>query len=398
MRTRDRWRAVAGGAHPLLASTALFLLGQVTLVLLAPLSRATTADSIHGGAILLSPDSYGYLANGADWSGVAFETWNRWGFLSIIRIGEYLGSGAVVLVLVQGVLLTVAGAALFDLGRRHSGPLAGFLAASVVLLNPMVSQWARFVHTEALFYSFVILSVWAAERVLSGRGGEPLLIAVAVAISVTRPNGVLVGAACLTAVSLVRVRPRLRTVTVLGVWGAAAGALILGLNDATPRYGWDTASYTVEGVVIEGADHASTFITMPPPTRPIASNRELVRYAVENPLAVARLALARIWTETIQVRRHYPSIVNVAVGTFMAVFLAAVAAGLALLRRSELTRAALLVAVPLALLIGVTFAVAEGRFGWAYLVGLAAHGGVGAVHALRSGRHLLGRVRSPSTA
>lgn len=378
--------------RPIVVATVLFLVGQATLVLLAPLSRATTADSIYAGAVLLSPDSYGYLANGATWSGVFSETWNRWAFLAVIRIGEHLGSGPILLVAVQALLLTVAGAALFDLGRRHSGALAGLVAASAVLLNPMVSQWVRFVHTEAMFYALVILAVWAAERVIEDRGSALPLLSIAAFVATTRPNGVLVAAACLTALALRRLRTPLRGLGVVLVWLAAAGALVAGLNDATPRYGWDTAAYTVGGVVIEGADHASTSIPMPPPRAELAATRDLVGYAVEHPVAVGRLALTRIWTETVQVRRHYPDVVNLAVGLFMVGYLTVVVVGLSVLARSGLTQVVLLIAVPLALLIGATFAVAEGRFGWAYLIALAVHAGVGASRVLEAGSAALERV------
>lgn len=381
--------------HPMVASAGLFILGQAVLIALSPLSRATTADSILGGAVFLSPDSYGYLANGASWSGVAAETWNRWGFLAIIRLGEYLGSGAAALVLLQAALITVAGAALVDLGRRYAGGLGGIIAASILLLNPMVSQWVRFVHTEAVFYALVVLALWAGERTLARNGRLLPLLALAVAVSTVRPNGILVGAACLTTLVLGRVKHPLRGPALVAVWGVAVGALVLGLDDATPRYGWDTAAYTVEGVVIEGADHASTSIAMPEPRVPIGSNRDLIAYAIDHPVAVGRLAIARILTETVQVRRHYPTIINIAVGLFMIGYLASAVVGFLVLRREVLTKAALLVAVPLALLIGGTFAVAEGRFGWAYLVALAVHVGVGATRVLEAVRALYMRIGGP---
>ena len=390
-------RLASGAVGPLAVAAGLFVIGQAVLVLLAPLSRATTAVPINNGVILLSPDSYGYLENGATWAGVGSETWNRWGFLAVIRLGEYLGSGPVFLVTIQALLLVVAGAAIFDLGRRYSGTLAGLVAASAVLLNPMVAQWVRFVQTEILFYALVILTVWAADRVLSGRGGEPALVAIAGAVALARPNGVLVAAAGLTALVLHHYRAPVRGIAVLLLWGASVGALVLGLNDATPRYGWDTAAYTVGGVVIEGSAHARTTIEMPPPDSPLGSNRELVGYAAEHPVAVGRLALLRIWTETIQVRRHYPDVVNLGIGLAMFGYAATAVVGLVLLRRTGLTTAALVVAVPLALLVGATFAVPEGRFGWAYLVAFAPHAGVGAARSLQAGRVLIDRVSRPSS-
>lgn len=375
-----------GGGRAFAVAAVLMATGQIAFLVLARFSRATTADSILGGSVFLSPDSYGYLENAATWAGIGRETWNRWGFLAVIRLGEYLGSGAAFLVVVQVLLLTAAGAAVFDLGRRLSGMAAGVVAASAVLLNPMVFQWVRFVQTEIMFYSLVLLAAWCAERVLAGRGGGTALVLVAVAVSVTRPNGVLVGAACATVLVLRHVRRPRRGIAILLVWIAAASALVLGLEDATPRYGWDTAAYTVGGVVIEGSEHARTSIAMPTPDAAVTSNSELLRYVAEHPIAVARLAIQRIWTETIQIRRHYPAVVNLGVGIFMIGYAGATVVGLIVLRRSDLTKVVLLIAAPLALLVGGTFAVPEGRFGWAYLVAFAAHVGVGTSRILRTGR------------
>lgn len=372
--------------NPLWVSLALFLAGQLVLVLLAPLSRATTADSIFQGIVLLSSDSPGYLRNGSSWGGVGSETWNRWAFLSVIRIGEALGSGALFLVAVHALLFLFAGAALVDLGRRYSGRVAGVIAASVLLVNPMVAQWVRFVHTEAMFYALVVLAIWVTERYSSNRKFLVPLLLIAGLVAMTRPNGVLVGAACLTFVGMSHFRGLPRWLSSTAVWTAAVVMLLLGLTDATPRYGWDTATYTVEGVVIEGAEHARTSIPMPTPTSAVNSNSDLMRYVVDNPVATGRLAVTRIWVETVQVRRHYPALVNYGVGFFMIVFVFAVGFGLFDLRRERLSQIVLLIAIPLALLIGVTFAVAEGRFGWAYLLAFSVHAGAGAARLVAFAR------------
>lgn len=377
---------------PVIASLVLFALGQLILFVFAPLSRATTSDAVLGGLVLLSSDSYGYLERGSTWADIRTETWNRRGFLTLVRVGWLLGTAELFVVGVQSLLLVIAGALLFDIARRRAGLVAGVAAAGVLLVNPMVSQWTRFVLSEAIFYALVVFAVWAGDRFLERRGGSLPLILVGLLVATVRPNGILVAGACL-AILLARVQPAAkRRLMIAAAWAGVGAGLVLGLNDGASRYGWDTAAFTTQGVVIEGLDHVATSVSMPPPEQPIMSEADLLRYALSNPVAIARLALARMLTETVQVRRHYPNAVNLAVGAAMVAYFLAVTVGLGSLGRSRLTSVALNIALPLLLLVGATFAVPEGRFGWAYMLPFAPHAGIGVARAVRATRALLRRA------
>jgi hypothetical protein len=109
---------------------------------------------------------------------------------------------------------------------------------------------------------------------------------------------------------------------------------------------------------------------------------------VDQPLAAARLAVTRIAVEVAQVRRHYPPVVNAALAAAMATILALAAVGLADRRGRVLRLPTAVVVLPLVAVVGVTFAVPEGRYGWAGLVALAPAVGVGAAAVLE-------RLRGP---
>jgi len=108
------------------------------------------------------------------------------------------------------------------------------------------------------------------------------------------------------------------------------------------------------------------------------SNRGLIRYAASNPLPVARLGLLRIWWELVQVRPHYPLAVNGVVGLQMVLFYGLAALGLRRNRSPTLTHVTSAMTVGLLLVIGATWAIAEGRFGWAILAMWSPLVGIGA--------------------
>ena len=92
--------------------------------------------------------------------------------------------------------------------------------------------------------------------------------------------------------------------------------------------------------------------------------------------------MTRVVVELAQVRPHYPNAVNVAVGSAMAFLLVALLLGAFHARARRLREVGITVALPLLLLIGATFAVPEGRYGWAPLVALLPLAGVGAERVL----------------
>lgn len=377
---------------------ALVAAGQLLLLLLGPYTRAArAAEGAAGplGVALLSSDSLYYLglARAADLLGDAPLT--RIALPLLLRLGDAMGSAEGFIVLVNLLALIGAGLGLYDLGLRHGGtPRAGLLAAATFVVNPLTAQWMRFVLTETLGYTSVVIALWGMVRFLGSARAEGAVTALLAGgfVTLLRPNGVLVLGAALTIVlgrRLVTSRRWLAAaITVATVWAGVAAVFLIGSRE--PGRGDERTSQMVvsrihAGVVVEGLPHV--LVTTPMPTASDPSDLSLAaagRYALEHPVAVAGLGVRRILVETAQVRRHYPDVVNILMGLGFAVFMASAFLGALASHARPLRVSIIALMVPQILLIGATFAVPEARYGWLYLVALCPWAGIGADAFLRT--------------
>lgn len=386
-----RWR-------PALTAAVLVALGQLVLVALGPLTRAPRA---HGGAsgiwnlALLSSDSRYYLRASHAETLLTDVPLTRIAFPAILRLGDVLGSPETFAVVVNLIALLLAGTALYDLGARFGGTSrAGTLAAGALVVNPLTAQWARFVLTETLSYAAVVGLLWGVIRFVEHPTRRTLLLVAAtgVFIALLRPNGVLVFAGALSAVLHLTHR---RWLTQRGsqwllhvfIWCTAVAFFLLGSQEAD--LGSESTSELIvslyyAGVVVEGTPEVLVTVAMPQASDPLDRSLNAAgRYAMEHPFAVTRLVLLRIGYETLQVRPHYPSVVNLAMALGFGFFLLFALRGARGTRSRRLTLTMLAIALPQVLLVGATFAVPESRYGWTYLVTLCVWVGIGADETLR---------------
>lgn len=375
----------------LLVGTAAVVLGQLLLLAIAPLSRAASDGVERSGIALLSPDSLTYLELAADPAWLVDTPWNRLLLVAILRLGSLLGDAATFLVVLQACALAIASALVHRMTVRLGGPIAGLLATVVIAVNPLTAQWVRFVLSETLFFALVLITLFAGERVLRGAAQPPsvLLLLVAAALATClRPNGVLVLGSALTLLVLTRTAPRGRAALLSGlIWLGVLAGLVLGLTAAGQPTERSLTAQIHRGIVIEGTDDVIVAIAMPAADEPADTSLAAgLRYVAAEPLAAARLAAARIVAEAIQVRPHYPVLINISIGAAMAVFALAVIIGLRTRAASALIRSTVIIGSPILLLVGATFATPEGRYGWAALVLGAPLAGLGVARTLRAAR------------
>lgn len=386
---------------------ALVAFGQSFLIAIGPLTRAGRAfgGSIGpGGIALLSSDSLYYLELSRSSAILQEAPVTRLALPIILRLGSALGSAELFAVAINLVALTLAGVALHDLGRRLGGTeTTGFLAAASLVVNPLTAQWARFILTETLSYAMVIGILWVATRLTARRSPQmfALLLVLGTSITLLRPNGVLVLAGGLGAVELLRNRERTRRSRILIhviIWNAAA--LVFFAGSMEPTLGSERTSQLVlgllyDGVIVEGTPEV--LVTTPMPVPEDASDLSLsgaVDYALRHPVAVAKLGIMRIAYETLQLRPHYPVVVNLVMGIGFAAFVLFVVIGIRADRSRVLRPAVVMLALPQVLLIAATFAVPESRYGWTYLVTLCPWAGIGADRILRRALPMTRRVGS----
>lgn len=360
--------------------------GQALLVALRPVTRASSDGVTASGVALLSADSVGYLdlAASADW--LTETPWNRLLYIVLLRIGDAFGDPATFVVALQLVALVVASTIAHRLATDVAGRWAGVAATSVLAVNPLVAQWARFVLTEILFFALIIAVLWAGRRVLANAEdgwSALLLVALGLLPALLRPNGILVLGSALTILAL-RARFGPRALLILLTWAMVAVGLWSGLMAAGQPAERSLTEQLHGGIVVEGADHVRTTVTMPAPLDLTDSSMgAALDYALQHPVATVRLATTRIAVESAQTRRHYPRPVNLAVGIAMIALFVLAAIGATQPRSRTLVRAALILGLPLLLMVGATFATPEGRYGWSYLTLLAPLGGIGSAVALQ---------------
>lgn len=345
-------------------------------------------------------DTLWYLRLAADLPAFEQASVTKLGYLGLLWIDTRLSLGGWGVVGVQSTLLLIAGLSLFRVVGARFGPRAGMLAAGVLLLNPQVTQWTKVLLIEGVFIPSMVILVVLLARAEVVRSLRPIALAFAAASVLIRPNGV--GAVLGTVGALAMQRDRGRRVVPF-LLGTIAVVLIVVLTPvfATPGGDEDTiAARTYGGLVIWVApDHVT--IPMPPPgDASDLSNVAAVRYAAEHPIAVARLAAQRVFWELVQVRPHYPTIVNVVLGLQMGFVFALALIGARRMRDDALTRSTRWVSVGLLLVVAGTWAVAEGRFGWAMLATWSPWIGVGADSLLerrltRAGPRPTGTVEDP---
>ncbi len=370
----------AAASRALLASTILLAAGQIFLLSVSDLTRANGTFTRSVGMGIVAPDS-GFYLKPSGVREILQLSWTRWGYPLLLAAGPQALEVATFAVILNGAFLLLAGYALFRLMDDLTGVLGAIGATAVLLLNPMTSQWLRIVMTESVFFATVVTAAVLGHRLLSGdltRAGGALLVTTSAFAAISRPNGFLIAASMLMLMILARTKGRLRIGLSIGLWTAALLVLLLAHASAGPPGEGSITSQLYNGVVIEGSNHVRTTIAMPPAADPAdESIRAAVRYATSHPVAAARLGLTRLVVETMQLRRHYPLVVNAGFGTAMLLYFATVAVGWRDARSGHAKVVFLTIGIPLMLLTMATFAVAEARYGWAYLLPLAPIAGVG---------------------
>jgi 4-amino-4-deoxy-L-arabinose transferase-like glycosyltransferase len=288
-----------------------------------------------------------------------------------------LGLGGWGLLAVQVLLLGLAALLLLRYVDHRWGRRAAILSAAALTLNPSIAQWSRTIFVEPVFIPLMVILVVVLARAVEQPRARPAAVGLALLSIVVRPNGI--GAALGASAVVVSTFRRARLVSFLGA-AIVLGAIAV-LSPAFQSPGGDEntlAARTYEGLVI-WVDPDFVRIPMPPPADATdLRNTAVVRYAIEHPGAVLRLGGERVLAELTQVRAHYPAPVNRIIAVQMSVLFVLAGAGLARAARDPITRSILGVSAGLLLVIASTWAIAEGRFGWAMFATWSPWVGIGA--------------------
>jgi len=336
----------------------LFLVGQVTVSLLFDLP----------GIVISRGDSFFYFSGASHIAELSpFERLYA-GYIFLLHFSQIISSSGILMVVIQSIFVFVAAYAMFSMAEEYGNTIAGWISVSFYLLAPMLSQWTRYILTESIFYSLIVISLRLATLKVSW--SHLPMIPVALLLFALRPNGIIIACAVLSIHVLIKFfRISTRVGLIVSIWTFCLlfGVLILGGGGVSGDSVQDSVfEKTIQGTVIYGV--TERYVRMPQPDSVDRSNFAYVKYILENPVANLKIGILRVYWELKQIRPWYSTSLNLFLIVTMASFYLFSFIGFIRTWRKDLVKAIAILTLPSVVLISLTWAIWEGRFGWWFMV------------------------------
>ena len=337
---------------------ALFILGQIAVSLLFSLPSL----------VISRGDSLFYFSGASHVAELSsFENLYA-GYIFLLHFSQIFSNSGIFMVGIQSIFVIMAAYAIFSLAEEYGGTKAGWISVSFYLLAPMLTQWTRYILTESIFYSLIVVGLRLVTLKVSW--SQLPIIPVILLLIALRPNGIIIACAILSIYVLLKCyKNSIRTISIISIWtfcGLFGVLLLSGGGVSGDSVQSSIFEKTIEGNVIYGVTEMN--IRMPQPDGLDRSNLAHLRYILENPYANVKIGLLRIYWELKQTRPWYSTSLNLFLIITMSVFYAFSFIGLAKIWREPLAKAIVILTLPSALLVALTWAIWEGRFGWWFMV------------------------------
>jgi hypothetical protein len=289
------------------------------------------------------------------------------GYIFSLRFSQIISSSGIFMVIIQTIFVILASYSMFSLAKDFGGLLAGWVSVSFYLLVPMLSQWTRYILTESIFYSLIIIGLRIAT--LKNHWTRFAMVPLILILILLRPNGVIIACAILSIYVFSHItRKSMRVSLVSLIW-------MLGLFFSVNSTGGDPAiesvqssifQKTLEGNVVYGVHDLN--YSMPKARSLERSTTAYIKYVIENPIPNLKIGILRVFWELKQVRPWYSQSLNLFIYLIMGAFYIFSLFGLVLISRNPMVRAIAILTFPSVVLIAITWAIWEGRFAWWFLV------------------------------
>ena len=290
------------------------------------------------------------------------------GYILLLHLSQMISNSGMLMVVVQSIFVVMAAYAIFSLAQEYGNTMAGWIAVSFYLLAPMLSQWTRYILTESIFYSLIVIGLRLATLKVSW--SYLPMIPVAMLLIALRPNGIIIACAVLSIYVLIKCfRISTRISLIIFIWSCCVlfGVLLLGGGGVSGDSVQSSIfERTIEGNVIYGVTELN--VRMPQPDSVDRSNLAYVKYILENPVANLKIGMLRVYWELKQIRPWYSTSLNLFLLVTMASFYSFSFIGFVRTWRKDLVKAIAILTLPSVVLISLTWAIWEGRFGWWFMV------------------------------
>ncbi len=300
------------------------------------------------------------------------------GYIILLHLSRILSDSGLIMILIHSFFVIVSAYAVYSLAEEVGGTLAAWISTSFYLLFPMLAQWTRYILTESLFYSLILIGMRLAtmKRSWVVYFFYPLVLF----LVFLRPNGFLISCALLS-IHVLNRQSKFALTSVLTVFVWFVGSAFAFFFVSRSGIGTESVESTIfektlEGNVVYGVKEL--FFQMPTPKSADRSNISFLKYLLDYPLANLRIGALRIYWEMKQVRPWYSSYLNTFLATSMILFYFFSFIGFLKSDNKRYLIYVLIVSAPSMLLVGITWAIWEGRFGWWFLITWIPFSGFGA--------------------
>ena len=92
------------------------------------------------------------------------------GMAIIVKFASLIGPTKWVFVIFNSIAVILSGEFLWQITKKYSSNSCAWIAVYVWLLNPLTAQWTRWLMTETLYFSAVIIWLWIFIFRLCHRG------------------------------------------------------------------------------------------------------------------------------------------------------------------------------------------------------------------------------------
>ncbi len=267
------------------------------------------------------------------------------GMAAYLKVSSLLGSVKWIAVIGNSLSVITAAECLWQITKKYSSDSRAWLAVCIWLLNPLTAQWTRWVMSEPLYYSAVIIWIWLALFKTSF-----LLITFSTLASTLRPNAIILLGSAITWTSTIKKQFTIKEVIKI----TTKLVIIMLFLIAFIFIRFDTSKL----ILIESFSNGQVIHNMPEVSIEMRST----------PFSYISLFFHRIGWELIQLRPWYSFKNNFFISIFMILFYILAIRGGWIIRQSKLFIAISLITIPSLIIIGCTWSIYEGRFGWWFLV------------------------------
>jgi len=359
----------------------LFGLGQLLVVALYEVARNSVGiRGVDSATYLLAAETFPGDLQGRNWNSA---------FVGLLWVGRGLGSAEIFLVIINAALVLGASWCLLNWGRLLTRNLFAWLGPAFYLCHPLIAQWTRYVLTDSLFISGIIIFSYLAFAGHPTWQWKANLGLLALFLTLLRPNGFLL--LFVFVLQLVRGSGiRHKRLTVMSGFAVLICLILFG-GSLQHAYSEDNsfARSSIRGEIVW--NEPSLTVKMPEPEYEVENTVDFLGYSLRHPIAVARLALSRVGLDLFQVRPWYSSPQNIFLLVVMPTFLALVLFGVMKERRTPSAGIVLLISALQAMVIAGSWASYEGRQGWWMMAPLIPFATVGANKLMQNSRFSVGK-------